>query len=129
MSHCYKESIQAFSFSIIHRCWHQNFPLKNMIMVLKEMLGWFWIFVWIFMPIPPSNNISSGFTCVIFLTRTECLIGFTWKICIFLFQRQKPDFLCFPNSCKVILNFGGSLQFLKQLFRYFLVFVTEWDIN
>ena len=56
--HCYKESLQDFSFAVVHRSWHQNFPLKNMIRVLKEMLGWFWIFVWIFMLIPASKYLA-----------------------------------------------------------------------
>ena len=34
---CFK-SLQVFSFVIIHRSWHQNFPLKNMIRVWKRCL-------------------------------------------------------------------------------------------
>ena len=108
-----KKASRYFSFAIIDRRWHQNFPLKNMIRVLKEMLGWFWIFVWIFMLIPTSNNISFGFAYVIFLTRADPFIDFTWRVWIFLLQREKlSDFLCFPNNSKIILFFGENLQFL-----------------
>ena len=113
MFHCYEESLQVFYFVMIHRSWHQNFPLKNMIRVLKEMLGWFWIFVWIFMLIPTSNNISFGFAYVIFLTRADPFIDFTWRVWIFLLQREKlSDFLCFPNNSKIIL-------FLVKTFNFF----------
>ena len=109
---CFK-SLQVFSFAIIHRSWHQNFPLKNMIRVLKEMLGWFWIFVWVFMLIPTSNNISFRFAYGIFLTRAYSFTDFTWRVWIFFLQREKlSDFLCFWNNSKIILFFGENLQFL-----------------
>ena len=98
---CYKKCLQVFSFAINHRCWHQNFSLKNMIMVLKEMLGWFWLFVWIFMLIPVSNNISLGFTYVNSLLKTDFLIDSTWRVWIFLFQSKKQsNFLYFPKNSK-----------------------------
>ena len=40
---------------------------------MKEMFGWFWIFVWIFMLIPASNSIWFSFTYVSFFTRTDSL--------------------------------------------------------
>ena len=110
------KNASRFSFAIIHRCWHQNISLKNMIKVLKEMFGSFWVFVWIFMLIPTSNNISFGFTYAIFLTRTDSLIYFTWRVWVFFLQREKLcDFLCFPNNSKIILFFNENLQ--PWLFR------------
>lgn len=90
-----------------------NFPLKNMIRVFREILGWFWIFVWIFMLILTHNSISFGFTYVILHTRTVSHIDFTWMIWVFLFRKKKlPGFLCFPSNSKIILLFGENLQFL-----------------
>ena len=81
-----------------------------MVGVLKEMFDWFWIFVWIFMLIPTSNNISFGFTYVIFLMRADSLIDFTWRVWVCLLQREKlPDFLCFPNNSKITRFFGENL--------------------
>ena len=75
-----KNASRVFFFAIIHRWWHEKFPLKNMIRVFKDMLGWFWIFVSIFMVISTINNISFCFTYVIFLRKTDPLIDFTWRV-------------------------------------------------
>ena len=131
MSHCYKECFQVF-FPLFRGADIKNFHWKTWcwkkVRVLKEMLDWFWMFVWIFNLIPTSNNVLFGFTYVILFTKTDFVIDFTWKIWIFLLQWLKLyDFLCFLINSKVILFFGERRQFLEQMFGCFLVFVTKKD--
>ena len=107
----YKECLQAFSFAIIHRCGHKNYPLKHMIRVFKEMLCLFWIFVLIFMLIPTSNSISFGFTYVILFTRADSLIDFTWRVWIFLLEHWRWLFR----------KYFTDFNLLLLLFSYFVL--------
>ena len=59
-----------------------------------------------------SCSLQRVTTYVIFLTRSDSLIHFTWRVWIFLLQRGNlSDFLRFPNNSKIILFFGENLQF------------------
>ena len=108
MLYCNKECLQVFSFANIHRCWHQNAPLKNMVRMLNEMFGWVWIFVWTFMLISTGNNISRSFTyAFFFFKRIDSHIYLTWRIWVYLLQKEK----LFDWS---ILFFGESIQFFQK---------------
>ena len=123
-----KKASRYFSFAIINRRWHQNFPLKNMIRALKEILGWFWIFLWIFML--TSNNISFSFTDVIFLTRVGYgfllqngisvkvygFFSYKGKICLtfFVFQIILKSYFSLVKTFNFFKSCLNALSFLLQ---------------
>ena len=110
----YFSLVKAFNFLIlfnffvsIHRCWLQNFPLKNMTNMLGEIFCCFWVFVSISMLI-----VLVSFTCVIFLYRNRLSRKTYIKNMDFSPSKGKLfGFLCFPNNSEIIL-FCENIQFL-----------------
>ena len=117
MLYCNKECLQVFSFVNIHRCWHQNVPLKNMVRMLNEMFGWVWIFVWIFMLISTSNNISLSFTYAFFLKNRLPHISYMKDMGLSP-SKRKAVWLIHPL-------FWWKHSIFSKMFGYFSIFVAE----
>ena len=120
MLYCNKECLQVFSFANIHRCWHQNVPLKNMVRMLNEMFGWVWIFVWIFMLISTSNNISRSFSYAFFLKNRLPHISYMKDMGLSP-SKRKAVWLIHPL-------FWWKHSIFSKVFGYFSIFVTERGI-
>ena len=107
--------------------WEKKFPSKWMRWFSLQVLCRFWIFLCIFIFLPPNFNVSYSLTNIWLLTRTYFFVNHTWWVGISTFQlKQLFNFLSRPLNRNIIFIISENVKPFLETFRELFLFWTVW---